>query len=128
MKTKLGRAVILVDDYDKAFDFYESNFFCRKIFDSTAQGGQRLLHIAFSDDDNAGVWFLLAEGDDQKKRIGKQTVGQPTLVIYTDDIEELYYHVQQNGVHIIQPLAMARDSKFFHCLDLYGNRLTIVEV
>jgi len=128
MQTKLGRAIILVDDYDKAFEFYESNFGCQKLFDSTSPSGQRLLHVAFSDDDNVGVWFLKASDDEQKEKLGKQTAGQPTLVIYTNDVESLYYHVQGNGVRVIEPLANARDSKFFHCLDLYGNRLTVVEL
>jgi predicted enzyme related to lactoylglutathione lyase len=126
MRTKLGRTVILVDDYDKAFEFYERNFLCKKLFDETNPNGQRLLHIGFSEDQGVGVWFLKAEG--AEKKTGKQTAGQPTLVIYTDDVEELYYHVQGNGVEIIQPLAVARESKFFHCLDLYGNRLTVVEL
>jgi predicted enzyme related to lactoylglutathione lyase len=128
MQTKLGRAIILVEDYDQAFEFYEKVFSCRKIFDKISASGQRLLHIAFSDNDKIGMWFLKAEGEEQKKLVGKQTGGHPTLVIYTDDVEELYYHAQGNGARIIEPLATARDSKFFHCLDLYGNRLTVVEL
>jgi len=128
MHTRLGRTIVLVDDYDKAFEFYERNFFCKKIFDETSPSGQRLLHIAFSNDDKIGIWLLKAEGENQKNLLGKQTGGQPTLVIYTSDVEALYYHVQGNGVRIIEPLATARESKFFHCLDLYGNRLTVVEL
>jgi predicted enzyme related to lactoylglutathione lyase len=128
MQTRLGRTIILVDNYDRAFEFYETNFFCKKLFDSTTSSGQRLMHIAFSDDDKTGIWFLKADGYDQEQKIGKQTAGQPTLVIYTNDVEELYYHVQANGTQIIDPLASARDSRFFHCLDLYGNRLTVVEL
>jgi predicted enzyme related to lactoylglutathione lyase len=127
MRTKLGRAVILVDDYDKAFEFYEKNFFCQKLYDDVNATGQRLLHIGFSEDRGVGIWLLKAD-ESQKQKTGKQTGDQPTLVIYTDDVEELYYHVQENGVTIIQTLGVARDNKFFHCLDLYGNRLTVVEL
>jgi predicted enzyme related to lactoylglutathione lyase len=126
MKTKLGRAVILVDNYDLAFDFYEKNFSCKKIFDMTNPQGQRFLHVAFSGNDETGIWFLKADSPLQQKLIGNQTGGQPTLVIYTNDIEELYHHVKSNGVTITEALVSGRDSKFFHCLDLYGNRLTIV--
>lgn len=126
MKTRLGRAVILVDDYDKAFAFYEKNFFCKKIHDSTANG-QRYLHIAFSDNEGIGVWFLKADNR-QNEKIGMQTAGQPTLVIYTDIIDELYKHIQSNQVRVIETLVSTAESKFFQCLDLYGNRLTIVEL
>lgn len=128
VQTKLGRAVILVEDYDKAFEFYEKNFFCRKIFDVTNANGQRFLHISFSDNENIGVWFLKGESQLQQKLVGNQTGGQPTLVIYTDDIEELFKNVKSNGVTITENLVMRAESKFFHCLDLYGNRLTIVEL
>ena len=126
MQTKLGRAVILVDDYDKAFAFYEKNFFCKKIHDSTANG-QRYLHIAFSDNEGIGVLFLKAD-DPQKEKIGTQTAGQPTLVIYTDTIEKLYKHIQSNQVRVVENMVSTAESKFFQCLDLYGNRLTIVEL
>ena len=127
MLTKLGRAVILVDNYDQAFDFYERNFFCKKLFDITNAQGQRFLHVAFSHGD-MGVWFLKADTPLQGKLVGNQTGGQPTLVIYTNDIDELYEHVKSNGVTITEQLVSNSESKFFHCLDLYGNRLTIVEL
>ena len=128
LKTSLGRIIILVQDYDKAFEFYQRVFFCHKIFDSQSPTGQRFLHIAFSDDDDIGIWFLKAEGSEQEDLIGKQTGGQPTLVIYTQKIEKLFEHVQRNGVTLVGSLVASEASKFFHCLDLYGNRITVVEL
>jgi predicted enzyme related to lactoylglutathione lyase len=128
MQTSLGRAIILVENYDEAFSFYEKNFFCKKLFDATISTGQRYLHISFSDDDEVGIWFLKADSPDQRTIVGKQTAGQPTVVIYTDDIKSLYGHVRDNGVRITETLVSTAESKFFHCLDLYGNRLTVVEL
>lgn len=128
MRTRLGRVILLVDDYDSAFEFYAKNFGCRKIFDRPGPHGRRYLHVSFSDDDDCGIWFLKAETALQEKLKGNQTGGQPTLVIYTPDIEGLYSHVQSNGVIIEEALVANRESKFFHCLDLYGNRITVVEL
>lgn len=128
MQTRLGRTVLLVKDYDDAFEFYQKNFFCEKLHDAVAANGQRYLHIRFNADDRSGIWFLLAEGPDQQSLIGQQTGGQPTLVIYTDDCAALYQHVQLNGSNIIEPLVTMPESIFFHCADLYGNRITVVEL
>jgi len=128
MQTKLGRVIILVNDYDEAYQFYQKNFFCKKIFESATPDGQRFLHIGFTESDSVGIWFLHADTTEQKAKVGKQTAGQPTLVIYTDECERLYKHLQNNGVTIIEKPVTTPDSKFFHCLDLYGNRLTIVEL
>ena len=128
MNIKLGRVVILVDDYDKAFDFYSTNFFCKKIYDAVSEDGSRYLHIGFNEDDTAGIWFLLADGTDQQNKLGNQTAGQPTIVLYTDQSEVLYEHLLSRGITIIEPLVSAQGSKFFHCLDLYGNRITVVEL
>jgi predicted enzyme related to lactoylglutathione lyase len=125
MNTKLGRAVILVEDYDKALDFYQKNFQCKLLYDSQTPDGQRLIHIAFSDDDDKGICLLKA--DPSELPVGKQTGGAPTLVIFTDAIEQLYSYVKKNGVKIAEPLVSAKDNKLFHCLDLYGNRLTVVQ-
>lgn len=128
MQTKLGRVIILVNDYDEAYEFYEKNFFCKKIFESTTPDGQRYLHIGFTENEHIGIWFLQADTAEQKTKVGKQTAGQPTLVIYTDDCESLYVHLQDNNVTILEKLVVTPESKFFHCLDLYGNRLTVVEL
>ena len=62
MKTKLGRVIILVDDYDKAFEFYEKNFFCKKLFDQTTPQGKRYLHVGFSKDTGVGLWLVNSGG------------------------------------------------------------------
>lgn len=128
MNIKLGRVVILVDDYDKAFDFYSTNFFCKKIYDAVSEDGRRYLHIGFNESDTAGIWFLLADNTDQQNKLGNQTGGQPTIVLYTDQCEILYEHLLSKEITIIEPLVSAPGSKFFHCLDLYGNRITVVEL
>ncbi|WP_336687859.1 VOC family protein [Chryseobacterium bernardetii] len=128
MKTNLGRVIILVKDYDEAYRFYQQNFFCEKLFDMKVSESQRFLHIRFCSDDHSGIWFLKAETAEQENMVGRQTAGQPTLLIYTDDCNGLYTHVQNNGVKIIEPIVISDSSNYFHCADLYGNRITVVQL
>ncbi|WP_295129180.1 VOC family protein [uncultured Chitinophaga sp.] len=121
IRTRFGRAVILVEDYDKAFEFYEKNFFCHKILDHLTPEGQRQLHVSFPGNEEAGICFL--DG-----KAGNQTGTQPTLLIYTNNIEDLYTHVIENGVRIIRPLEISREYSHFHCADLYGNQLVLLEL
>lgn len=128
MDTRLGRVILLVEDYEEALRFYEKNFFCKKIFDGAGPGGRRYLHIAFSDDDDTGIWFMQPESPLQGKLVGNQTGGQPLIVIYTGDALKLYEHVKANGVVVDDAVISAPGSRFFHCRDLYGNRITVVEL
>jgi len=119
--------ILLVKDYDEALAFYEKNFFCRTLFDAEADG-RRYLHIAFPGDEAHGIWLMQAEGEPQRRLIGSQTGGQPVLVVYVSEIERFAEHLRRNGVIITENLVKTPESSFFHCLDLYGNRIVVAEV
>ena len=127
MKINLGRTVVLVTDYDKAFEFYHANFGFEKIFDQTAPDGSRYLHVGIPND-KCGIWFMKPAGPSQEACVGNQTGGQPTLVLYTDDAQRLFSKLEANNVQMASELVRADGSQFFHCLDLYGNRITIVQM
>ncbi|MBK8549717.1 MAG: VOC family protein [Ignavibacteria bacterium] len=128
MKTEFGRIVILVNDYDEAFDFYEKNLGCKKFFDLTDERGLRYLHVGFNSESNGGIWFLKAETEEQKGRVGNQTSGQPVFVLYTDSFEELMEKLIQNKVNIIREPEVTPDSMSLNFLDLYGNEIVLVQL
>lgn len=123
----LGRVVVLVRDYDEAYQFYQKAFGCHKMYDETRPDGQRFLHIGFGKNENNGIWFLRAS-EASESRVGNQTSGEPLLVLYTSDIFPLYDYIRESGVEINEELKITPKSKFFHCMDLYGNRIVIVEL
>lgn len=128
MKNYLGRIILLIEDYEAAASFYEKNFGFKKMFDVTTDVGQRFLHMGSDPLDTLGIWFLKADTKEQKERIGNQTSGQPTMVIYTTSLEELFQKLKENNVKIkIEPV-LTPDYKFFHCFDLYGNEIVVVEI
>ncbi|WP_040495192.1 VOC family protein [Fulvivirga imtechensis] len=128
MKNQIGRIVILVEDYNAALEFYQKNFGFKKLHDVTTDVGQRFLHIGTDKMDALGIWFLRPGRQAQKSRVGDQTTGHPVMVIYTTDINQLYHQLKANDVKIKVELVMTPEYKFFHCLDLYGNEIVVVEL
>ncbi|WP_069659151.1 VOC family protein [Arcticibacter eurypsychrophilus] len=128
MKNYLGRIILLIEDYEEAASFYEKNFGFKKMFDVTTDAGQRFLHMGSDPLDTLGIWFLKADTKEQKERIGNQTSGQPTMVIYTTSLEELFKKLKDNNVKIKVAPVLTPEYKFFHCLDLYGNEIVAVEI
>lgn len=128
MKNYLGRIVLLVKDYEEATTFYENNFGFKKMFDVTTDVGQRILHIGTDPMDSLGIWFLKADSKQQQASIGNQTAGQPAMIIYTTSIEELHEKLKRNSVKITVAPVTTPEYKFFHCCDLYGNEIVVVEI
>lgn len=128
MKVDLGRSVILVKDYDEAFEFYKDNFGCKKFFDITNDDGERFLHICFDSETRAGVWFLKAETDEQQNAVGRQTGGLPVLVLYTDDFDVLNEIISDNGIEYKTKPEITDEYKSVSVYDLYGNEIVIVQL
>jgi len=127
MAITLGRTVILVNDYDEALQFYQQNFGCNVLHDKETETNNRYLHIAF-DNTDTGIWFIKADSAEQQQLIGKQTFGQPVIVLYTDELHELYQRLVDNKVTIrVEPIYNT-GYQFFHCCDLYGNEIVVVQL
>ncbi|MEO6695621.1 MAG: VOC family protein [Ignavibacteria bacterium] len=127
MELSLGRIILLVNDYDEAFEFYERVLMCKKFFDIT-ENSKRFLHIGLNANDKAGIWFVKADSEEQKNHVGNQTAGQPVFVIYTDSLNDLYDHLLKERVEIVREPVETPEYKFFHFLDLYGNEIVMVEM
>jgi predicted enzyme related to lactoylglutathione lyase len=124
IKNHIGRLIILVNDFDEALNFYEKNFSAKVLVDYTTTEGQRFLHIGFDTADAIGIWFLKGNAE----RIGKQTAGEPTFVMYTNALDALYQKLLKNGAKIKLKPVYADDYSFFHCYDLYGNEIIVTEL
>jgi len=128
MKNYLGRIVLLVEDYEQSASFYEVNFGFKRMFDVTTDVGQRFLHLGREPLDSLGIWFLKADTKKQRERIGNQTGEQPTMVIYTTDIEALYERLLNNKVKLKTEIVKTPEYAFFHCYDMDGNEIIVSEL
>lgn len=127
MNNKLGRTILLVNDYEASAAFYEEVFEFERIFDMTTAEGQRFLQLG-DKATNVGIWLLKAEGEEQQARVGNQTAGQPTLVIYTKDLNQLYQKMKSQQAEIKVEPVVGPEYDFLHCYDHDGNEIIAVEL
>tara|TARA_Y100001949_G_scaffold14686_1_gene10636 strand:+ start:653 stop:1045 length:393 start_codon:yes stop_codon:yes gene_type:complete len=127
MQNKMGRAVLLTCDYEASAAFYEKVFGFERLFDMTTNEGQRFLQLG-DKASNVGIWLLKAEGKEQEARVGNQTAGQPTLVIYTEDLDQLYQNMKKLQVEIKVAPVTGPEYHFLHCFDHDGNEIVVVEL
>ena len=125
MENHIGRIILLVEDYDKAKDFYKENFGFETLYDTVAPEGQRFLHVGTRHPQSMGIWFIKSSNSE---KIGNQTAGEPVMVIYTTSIDQMFEKLQQNGVKIKSDPVIRSEFKFLHCFDLYGNEIVVVEM
>lgn len=123
----LGRMVVLVDDYDDAIGFYVDKLGF-EVFVDTAAPPRRYVHVRLPDQPDAGIWFLEAESDAQRERVGNQTAGQPCAVLYTDDLARDHASLTERGVRFVRPPKEGGGASFAHFVDLYGNEFVLVEL
>lgn len=128
MKNFFGRTILLVEDYEEAFAFYNKVLGFTKLFDGTADNGLRFLHVGFGAEDPVGIWFFKANNEAQRSRVGRQTADAPFMVIYTDSLEEIYENLKELGVKITKAPVDEAEFKYLHFLDLYGNEIVLVEL
>lgn len=126
--TKVGRTVVLVRDQDEALSFYQGKLGFKTIFDGEVNGGSRAVHVGPQAHPNVGIWLIEAAGPQQQALVGKQTGGQPFMVLYTDDCRATYEELRQKGVAFRGEPVESEDDIVVFFEDLYGNPFVLVQL
>ena len=127
MNLRLGLITVLVENYQTAVDFYRNVLGCEIIKDTTGADSQRYLHLNFKGTKDQGIWLLKPHNDEQRQKIGNQTSGQPLMVIYTDNINEVILNIRRENARIIEKDLPLKADKFVKFSDLYGNEIIIIQ-
>ena len=91
MNKKLAHISIVVDDYDKAIDFYTHSLKFCLIEDTPLTDEKRWVLIAPSIDAETSFLLAKASSKEQMERIGNQTGGRVFLFLHTDDFESVEF-------------------------------------
>ncbi len=127
MKQRIAHIALVVEDYDKAVEFYTQKLKFTLIEDTILSDTKRWVMISPPGSTECNLLLAKATGEDQKSRIGNQTGGRVFLFLYTDNIQRDYQNLLDNDVQIVrQPVVEAWGTVVVFA-DLYGNLWDLIE-
>lgn len=127
MKQNLTHIAIVVDDYDKAIEFYTEKLHFTLIEDTVLSDIKRWVLVRPKG--SKGCSLLLAKGatEEQKSRIGNQTGGRVFLFLNTDNFERDYQNLIANNIKIVREPSFEVYGQVAVFEDLYGNLWDLIE-
>lgn len=123
---KLAHIAIVVDDYDKAIQYYTTVLGFDLIHDEVLSETKRWVLVSPGE---GSCQLLLAKAatEVQQQAIGNQSGGRVFLFLHTDSFDEDHARLLQHGVEIVrQPEEMAY-GKVLVFKDLYGNLWDLIQ-
>lgn len=111
--------VVLVADPDAALAFYRGVLGFAVPHDRTA-GEYRYLHLGVAGQEPVGLWLMTAATEQERGLIGRQCGGQPLLVLYTADLDQVCSQLRDHGVRVWSEQE-DNESRSLHFAGLYGN-------
>ena len=127
MNQKIAQISLLVDDYDKAIEFYTKKLNFNLIEDTVLSETKRWVRIA--PNGSTGFCLLLAKAvnDEQKSRVGNQTGGRVFLFLNTDNFERDYQNLLDQKIKIVREPHKEEYGTVAVFADLYGNLCDLIE-
>ena len=126
MNQQIAQLTLVIDDYDKAIEFYTTKIGFVLKEDTMLSETKRWVVIGPK---NSSCNLLLAKAanEEQKKSIGNQTGGRVFLFLNTDDFWRDHKTLQQNGVEFVREPVEERWGTVAVFKDLYGNLWDLIE-
>ncbi len=121
MKQELAQIAIVVDDYDKAIEFYTQQLNFELIEDSHLSETKRWVVVAPKGSTGCKLLLAKAANEEQVSRIGNQTGGRVFLFLHTDDFWRDYNQYKANGIEFIRDPVEESWGTVAVFKDLYGN-------
>lgn len=127
MKQELAHIAIVVDDYDKAIEFYTKKLHFELIEDTVLSETKRWVKIRPKGSSGCSLLLAKAANDEQKSRVGNQTGGRVFLFLHTDDFKRDYQNLITMGIKIIREPSHEAYGTVAVFEDLYGNLWDLIE-
>lgn len=124
---RIAYIALLVDDYDKAIQYYTNVLNFVLIEDVRMSQSKRWIIVSPPGSDGCRLLLAQAANDDQKSRIGNQTGGRVFLFLHTDNFDRDFENLNVKGVSIVRGPVMEDYGMVAVFSDLYGNLWDLIE-
>ena len=127
MNCKLVHISILVDDYDKAINFYTEKLDFELISDEKVSEKKRWVLVKPRGQGDCSILLAKADGEIQKAFVGNQTGGRVFLFLTTDNFERDYLNLKRQNIKIVREPSDEIYGRVLVFEDLYGNKWDLIE-
>ncbi len=126
MSQTISQLSIVVSDYDEAIKFYTEKLGFILYEDKVMSESKRWVVVGPKDSD-CKLLLAKAANEEQRSRIGNQTGGRVFLFLSTDDFENYYRTLKENGVRFVREITVEEWGAVAVFSDLYGNLWDLIE-
>jgi len=124
----IAHIALVVNDYDEAIDFYTQKLGFNVIEDTVLSEAKRWVLVQPNGNvNNCKLLLAKAANAAQQSVTGNQTGGRVFLFLYTDDFDNYYKKLVNNGVKIIREVVEEAWGRVAVFADLYGNLWDLIE-
>ena len=127
MNRRLVHISILVDDYDHAIEFYTKKLDFELLCDDKLSDTRRWVLVKPKGQGDCAILLAKAEGNHQKKVVGRQSGGRVFLFLSTDNFERDFVNLKRHNVTIIRDPSDETYGRVLVFSDLYGNKWDLIE-
>jgi quinol monooxygenase YgiN/predicted enzyme related to lactoylglutathione lyase len=127
MKQNLTHIAIVVDDYDKAIEFYTQKLNFTLLEDTALSDTKRWVLVRPKGANECSLLLAKGVNGQQKSRIGNQTGGRVFLFLNTDNFERDFQNLLDNHIKIVREPSFEEYGTVAVFEDLYGNLWDLIE-
>lgn len=127
MGLRIAHIALVVEDYDKAIEFYTKKLDFLLIEDTIISEDKRWVMVAPNGAKEACLLLAKAANDQQIASIGNQTGGRVFLFLFTDDFWRDYNKMVEREIRFIRPPQQKDYGMVAVFEDLYGNKWDLLE-
>jgi catechol 2,3-dioxygenase-like lactoylglutathione lyase family enzyme len=127
MYQRIAHIALVVDDYDKAIDFYTRQLDFDLLEDTHLSDEKRWVLVAPKGAKECSLLLAKASNDEQSAVVGNQSGGRVFLFLFTDDFNRDYEKLKSRNITFVRPPKEFDYGTVAVFQDIYGNMWDLIQ-